>query len=193
MLWPWLGAANAFRSTATTRVHHASRRGAAVSSWISPLQALAQALDNVPRRIGFVSGASYTATAKNVAAFLEGMRAHSYVEGRDFEMDYRWAEGHLARVSTLVEELVGSKPDLILATIVQAAVAAVMPLKPSRFLPIARRSRTLGFDSRIEPPMSLACATGTIPAATAAAAPPLDPAVERVVSHGFRHAPKAID
>src|SRR6476620_10183858 len=46
--------------------------------------------------------------------------------------------------------------------------------------------------SRIEPPMSLACATGTSPAATAAAAPPLDPAVERVVSHGLRHAPKAI-
>ena len=103
--------------------------GAAVSSWISPLQALAQALDNVPRRIGFVSGASYTATAKNVAAFLEGMRAHSYVEGRDFEMDYRWAEGHLARVSTLVEELVRSKPDLILATIVQAAVAASDAIK----------------------------------------------------------------
>src|SRR6476620_1705484 len=47
--------------------------------------------------------------------------------------------------------------------------------------------------SRIEPPMSLACATGTSPAATAAAAPPLDPAVERTVSHGLRHAPKAID
>ncbi len=46
--------------------------------------------------------------------------------------------------------------------------------------------------SRIEPPMSLACATGTSPAATAAAAPPLDPAVERMVSHGLRHAPKAI-
>ena len=41
--------------------------------------------------------------------------------------------------------------------------------------------------SRIEPPMSLAWATGTNPAATAAAAPPLDPAVERVVSHGLRH------
>ena len=40
--------------------------------------------------------------------------------------------------------------------------------------------------------MSLACATGTSPAATAAAAPPLDSAVERVVSHGLRHAPKAI-
>ena len=45
---------------------------------------------------------------------------------------------------------------------------------------------------RIEPPMSEAWATGTKPAATAAAAPPLDPAVERAVSHGLRQAPNAI-
>jgi len=96
----------------------------AVSSWISPLPALAQALDKLPRRIGFVSGSSYTTIATYTAAFLEGMRAHGYVEGRDFEMDYRWADGHLARMSTLAEELVRSKPDLILASIVQAAVAA---------------------------------------------------------------------
>ena len=52
------------------------------------------------------------------------MRAHGYVEGRDFEIDYRWAEGHLERMSTIAEELVRSKPDLILASIVPAAVAA---------------------------------------------------------------------
>ena len=38
---------------------------------------------------------------------------------------------------------------------------------------------------RIEPPPSLACATGTIPEATAAADPPLDPPVEREMSHGL--------
>ena len=38
---------------------------------------------------------------------------------------------------------------------------------------------------RIEPPMSLPCATGTSPAATAAAEPPLDPPVLRVSSHGL--------
>ena len=41
----------------------------------------------------------------------------------------------------------------------------------------------------IEPPPSLACAIGTIPAATAAAEPPLEPPVERVVSHGLRAGP----
>src|SRR2546426_9126526 len=39
---------------------------------------------------------------------------------------------------------------------------------------------------RIDPPPSLACAAGTSPAATAAAEPPLEPPVERLVSHGVR-------
>src|SRR5688572_17608462 len=38
---------------------------------------------------------------------------------------------------------------------------------------------------RIDPPPSFACATGTMPLATAHAEPPLDPPVERVVSYGF--------
>src|SRR2546428_12664438 len=39
---------------------------------------------------------------------------------------------------------------------------------------------------RIEPPPSLACAIGTKPAATAAAEPPLEPPVVRVLSHRLR-------
>src|SRR5262245_17397809 len=39
---------------------------------------------------------------------------------------------------------------------------------------------------RIEPPPSFACATGTIPRATAAAEPPLEPPVVRVGSYGLR-------
>src|SRR5207249_546723 len=42
---------------------------------------------------------------------------------------------------------------------------------------------------RIEPPPSFACAAGTIPEATAAAEPPLDPPGDRVLSHGFRVGP----
>ncbi len=44
---------------------------------------------------------------------------------------------------------------------------------------------------RMEPPPSLACANGTMPLATAAAAPPLDPPGERLVSHGLWVAPQA--
>jgi putative tryptophan/tyrosine transport system substrate-binding protein len=95
--------------------------GAAAAWW--PLAAHSQALDKRPRRIAYLSGTSRTATANVHAAFLEGMRSHGYVEGRDFEMDYRWSEGHLERMSTLAEELVRSKPDLIFASIMPAVVA----------------------------------------------------------------------
>jgi hypothetical protein len=44
---------------------------------------------------------------------------------------------------------------------------------------------------RIDPPPSLACAIGTIPAATAAAEPPLDPPVECLRFQGLWLAPYA--
>jgi hypothetical protein len=46
---------------------------------------------------------------------------------------------------------------------------------------------------RIEPPPSVAVATATSPAATAAADPPLDPPGERSSAHGLRVAPPETD
>jgi hypothetical protein len=46
---------------------------------------------------------------------------------------------------------------------------------------------------RIDPPPSLAWAAGTIPAATAAAAPPEDPPAECVVRQGLRVGPNSTD
>src|SRR5688500_9185375 len=43
---------------------------------------------------------------------------------------------------------------------------------------------------RMDPPPSVACATGTIPAATAAAAPPDEPPALWAGLHGFRVGPK---
>jgi putative ABC transport system substrate-binding protein len=98
--------------------------GAGAGSVAWPFAVFAQALDKRPRRIAFLGGSSHAAGLKFLVAFLEGLRAHDFVEGRDIEIDYRWAEGHLDRLPKLAEELVRSKPDLILATIVQAAAAA---------------------------------------------------------------------
>ncbi len=44
--------------------------------------------------------------------------------------------------------------------------------------------------ARMEPPLSVPTASGASPAATAAAAPPLDPPAVRDRSHGFRVGPK---
>ena len=46
---------------------------------------------------------------------------------------------------------------------------------------------------RIEPAPSLPCAIGTAPAATSAAAPPLDPPTPRCRSHGLRVGPCLTD
>ena len=46
---------------------------------------------------------------------------------------------------------------------------------------------------RMEPPPSPACASGTMPLATAAAEPPLEPPGVRVVSHGLCVGPWATD
>jgi putative tryptophan/tyrosine transport system substrate-binding protein len=53
------------------------------------------------------------------------MRELGYVEGRDFDMVYRFAEAHPDRLPALAEEVVRLKPDVILAAAIDAAVAAV--------------------------------------------------------------------
>src|SRR5262245_43852064 len=79
--------------------------------WTSPVVAVAQTSDKRPRRIAYLGATSISATANVIGAFLEGLGGHGYVEGRDFEMDYRLAEGHYERIPILAEELVRSKPD----------------------------------------------------------------------------------
>jgi putative ABC transport system substrate-binding protein len=98
--------------------------GGAAAAWPLSIAAFGQALNKRPWRIGFLAGSSYVEATRNTVGFLEGMRGHGYIDGIDFEMEYRWAEGHLGRMSVLAEDLVRSRPDLIVAAIVQAAVAA---------------------------------------------------------------------
>jgi putative tryptophan/tyrosine transport system substrate-binding protein len=88
-----------------------------------PLAAVAQAPAKRPR-IGYLAGSLPTPSAKVTGAFIEGMRALGYIEGRDFEMDYRWAEGYLDRLPALAEELVRRGTDVIVVANPQAAVAA---------------------------------------------------------------------
>jgi putative ABC transport system substrate-binding protein len=57
-------------------------------------------------------------------AFLQGMRDLGYVEGRDFDVVYRFSEGYQDRLPALAEELVKLNPNAILASAVVAAAAA---------------------------------------------------------------------
>ena len=95
--------------------------GGAAAAW--PLAARAQAPAKRPR-ITFLGASGPRPSAKVTAAFIEGMRALGYTEGRDFEMEYRWAEGYTERLPALAEESVRRGSDVIVVANIQAVVAA---------------------------------------------------------------------
>src|SRR6516162_7021154 len=72
--------------------------------------------------IGWLSGSESKVAGLFAKDFLDGMRDLGYVDGRDFDMVARYAEGIQDRLPVLVEEIVGRKPQVIVAAAVNAAV-----------------------------------------------------------------------
>ena len=91
-----------------------------------PLAALAQVSPKKQPLIAWLSGGiAKGLSGKYPTDFLGGMQALGYVEGRDFEMVYRFAEGISDRLPALAEEIVQKlKPDVIIASALSAAVPA---------------------------------------------------------------------
>src|SRR5258708_37375951 len=57
-------------------------------------------------------------------SFMEGMRELGYVEGSNIDVAYRFADGHLELLPSLAQELVQLTPEVIVAGVTPAAVAA---------------------------------------------------------------------
>jgi putative ABC transport system substrate-binding protein len=94
--------------------------GAAIAS---PLAARGQ---QPPKRplIAWLSGGERTASWGFVEAFLQGMRENGYIEGDNFDIVYRFADGYIERLPALAQELVQLRPSVILAPASGPAVAA---------------------------------------------------------------------
>jgi putative ABC transport system substrate-binding protein len=88
-----------------------------------PQMLLAQPASKRPL-IAWLSGGAQPATAVFVDAFLQGMRDYGYVEGRNFDIVYRYADGYVERLPALAQELVRLNPAVILAPASGPAVAA---------------------------------------------------------------------
>ena len=97
--------------------------GGAAVSW--PLAARAQQGDRM-RRVGVLSGfpADDPEVIARIAAFRQAMQERGWSEGRNLQIDYRWAGADAARIKSYAAELVGAPPDLILA-ITSPSVAAL--------------------------------------------------------------------
>jgi putative tryptophan/tyrosine transport system substrate-binding protein len=87
--------------------------GCATAAW--PLAASAQQRATAVPRIGWVATGSRASHRFSLAAFVDGLKALGYVEGQNIRIEYRWAEGNVARLPQLASELVEQKVDIILA------------------------------------------------------------------------------
>src|SRR5499427_6123896 len=93
----------------------------------APLAAEAQPAGKV-WRIGFLHpGSSSPANLKG--PFHQGLGDLGYVEGRDFVMEYRWAEGHEDRLPALAADLVRARVDVIVTGGTPATFAAMQATK----------------------------------------------------------------
>jgi putative ABC transport system substrate-binding protein len=66
--------------------------------------------------VGFLSNISHDPIARPLAAFRKGLKEAGYVEGRNVEIEYRWAEGQLERLPALAVDLVQRRVAVIVAT-----------------------------------------------------------------------------
>ena len=74
----------------------------------------AQVQQRLPYRIAVVTIASSRASAHLMKAFEDGLRQRGYVIGRDVVVEVRSAEGNRELYPKLVDDVVRSKPDVIL-------------------------------------------------------------------------------
>ncbi|MBV9530752.1 MAG: ABC transporter substrate-binding protein [Bradyrhizobium sp.] len=105
-----------------------------------PFAVSAQQTDRM-RRVGVLTGyAEGDPEAKAfLAEFTQGLSALGWIEGRNLRMDIRWAPGSTDMMHTFAKELVGLKPDVILAqsTPVTAALKNETQMIPIVFAPVA--------------------------------------------------------
>jgi putative ABC transport system substrate-binding protein len=98
----------------------------------NPAAAVAQRANEVAR-IGYLAPNPAAASPHLREAFLQGLHDLGYVEGRNFVINYRYAEGKVERLPALAAELVALKVDVIVAGPTPAALAAK---RATRTIPI---------------------------------------------------------
>jgi putative tryptophan/tyrosine transport system substrate-binding protein len=94
---------------------------AATTSW--------SAAEGAPARIGWLKIQGPLHTPGQLQAFREGMRALGLVEGRDYVLEERYADGDEARLPSLAAELLGAGVSIIVATSQPSIAAAARVTK----------------------------------------------------------------
>src|SRR5262249_32277769 len=101
----------------------------AAAAW--PLVAQAQQSAKLPT-IGFLGAATPYSWSQYVTAFVHQLRDLGWVEGRNFAIEFRWAEGRSERYTEIATEFVRLKVDVIVtvggAVLATKQVTSVIPI-----------------------------------------------------------------
>src|SRR5262245_53327249 len=85
------------------------------------------------RRIGVLMGFSESNPRFLMDTFVQGLARLGWVDGRNVQMDVRWADGDVGRMRTFAKELVELQPDVIFAS-TTPVIAALQ--RETRTIPI---------------------------------------------------------
>src|ERR1700674_5408836 len=88
-----------------------------------PFAARAQPTSKLPT-IGFLGPTGPSAGAKRMSAFVKRLQDHGWTEGRNFGIEYRWAEGRIEQFAPLAAELVRLNVTVIVTYGTATALAA---------------------------------------------------------------------
>src|SRR5262249_38924010 len=87
--------------------------------------------------IGLLSGRSPAVDAPLIAVMRQRLNETGFIEGRNFTIDYRWAEGHFDRLPALAVDLVRGRVAVIVTIggeVVAAAAKAATATMPIVFV-----------------------------------------------------------
>ena len=97
----------------STRREFITLLGGAAAAW--PLAARAQQPERM-RRVGVLMGIANDAEGQaRVAALRDGLTDLGWIEGRNIEVQYRWAAGQPELIRRYAAELVAIRPDVIMS------------------------------------------------------------------------------
>ena len=83
-----------------------------------------------------------------VEAFRQGLRDLGYIEGKNILVEYRYAEGKLDRIPSLVAELVQLKVDVLVVATLPAIRAAKQATKTIPIVMVTTAGSSRDWDSR---------------------------------------------
>ena len=100
------------------------KRRAFLAFGITAGWSLAASAQRTPARLGFLGTGAADTSGIFVEALRDGLRDNGLQEGRDYILDFGWAEGDYQRFPQFADRMVRSKADVILATTITAVRAA---------------------------------------------------------------------